>query len=136
MKFSAESVSEGINHITGCDDTAITVQSYTLGENDQPIVHKTRLTNSCVVAPKSIETTWPPTSFENLAQTHFDQLKALEPELVLFGSGQRFQFPDPALTQNLIAANIGLESMDTAAACRTYNILVLEGRNVVAALLL
>jgi uncharacterized protein len=60
----------------------------------------------------------------------------LRPELVLFGSGTRLRFPRPEWLQALVALGIGLETMDTAAACRTYNILAGEGRHVVAALLL
>ena len=58
------------------------------------------------------------------------------PELVVFGSGTRLRFAPPALLRGLMARRIGVETMDTAAACRTYNILAGEGRRVVAALLL
>ena len=58
------------------------------------------------------------------------------PELVVFGSGARLRFAPPALLRGLMARRIGVETMDTAAACRTYNILAGEGRRVVAALLL
>jgi len=60
---------------------------------------------------------------------------ALAPELVIFGSGSRLRFPKPVLLQPLMARRIGFETMDTAAACRTYNVLLAEGRAVVAALL-
>ena len=66
---------------------------------------------------------------------HFARLAELRPELVLFGSGARLRFPAPALLKPLIDARIGIETMDTAAACRTYNVLLAEGRSVVAALL-
>ena len=58
------------------------------------------------------------------------------PELVIFGSGARLRFPAPGLLRDLIERRIGVETMDTAAACRTYNVLASEGRSVVAALLL
>ncbi len=58
------------------------------------------------------------------------------PELVIFGSGERLQFVSPGLYRCLIEAGIGVETMDTGAACRTYNVLASEGRSVVAALLL
>ena len=64
---------------------------------------------------------------------HFARIAALEPELVIFGSGARLRFPAPALLRPLIDAGIGVETMDTAAACRTYNVLLAEGRSVVAA---
>ena len=66
---------------------------------------------------------------------HFARIAALKPELVIFGSGARLRFPAPALLRPLIDAGIGVETMDTAAACRTYNVLLAEGRSVVAALL-
>ena len=78
---------------------------------------------------------WPVDRFEDLAELHFGQLAALEPELVIFGSGARLRFVRPALMRALIDQRIGVETMDTAAACRTYNVLLAEGRSVVAALL-
>jgi len=79
---------------------------------------------------------WAPADFNALTQAHFDEVLQLQPELVIFGSGARLRFPAPALLRELIARRIGVESMDSAAACRTYNVLVSEGRTVVAALLL
>ena len=76
----------------------------------------------------------PPAS-SALTPEHFAQLAALKPELVIFGSGARLRFAAPALLRPLIDARIGVETMDTAAACRTYNVLLAEGRSVVAALL-
>jgi uncharacterized protein len=78
---------------------------------------------------------WAPADFAALTPAHFDELLQLKPELVIFGSGARLRFPQPALLRGLIAQRIGVESMDTAAACRTYNVLVSERRTVVAALL-
>lgn len=57
----------------------------------------------------------------------------LEPEIVLLGTGEQQRFPHPRLTRELLTRGIGVEIMNTAAACRTYNILMLEGRRVVAA---
>lgn len=79
--------------------------------------------------------TWGVASFEALAASDFERLAQLEPELVILGTGPRLRFPSPALTRALIERRIGLETMDTAAACRTYNVLLAEGRSVVAALL-
>jgi uncharacterized protein len=79
---------------------------------------------------------WPPARFEALEAAHFEQVLGLAPELVIFGSGARMRFAPPALLRPLIDAGIGVETMDTAAACRTYNVLVAEGRHAVAALLL
>ena len=78
---------------------------------------------------------WPVDRYESLAAEHFAQLAALEPELVIFGSGMRLRFPRPEFIRPLIERRIGIETMDSAAACRTYNVLLAEGRAVVAALL-
>jgi uncharacterized protein len=79
---------------------------------------------------------WDLTSFEALTAAHFERIVALQPELVIFGSGRRLRFPPPALLRALHERRIGVETMDTAAACRTYNVLVSEYRSVVAALLI
>ena len=78
---------------------------------------------------------WPVDRFERLEAAHFEAIAALKPELVIFGAGPRIRFPKPALLRPLIDARIGVETMDTPAACRTYNVLLAEGRSVVAALL-
>ena len=78
---------------------------------------------------------WPVHDFAMLEASHFDKLAALEPELVVFGSGERLRFAPAQLMRALMARRIGIETMDTAAACRTYNVLLAEGRCVVAALL-
>jgi uncharacterized protein len=82
---------------------------------------------------------WNCARFEDLTAAHFEQLGDFggeTPELVVFGSGARLRFVRPALLQSLMARRIGVETMDTAAACRTFNILAGEGRRVVAALLI
>ncbi|NRF69917.1 Xcc1710-like domain-containing protein [Aquincola sp. S2] len=79
---------------------------------------------------------WDPATVQQLEPAHFDAVLALKPELLIFGSGPRIQFVSPALMRALIDRRIGVETMDTAAACRTYNVLASEGRSVVAALLL
>lgn len=60
----------------------------------------------------------------------------MQPELIIFGSGGRLRFPPPAFLATLMKLRIGVETMDTLAACRTYNILAGEGRHVLAALLI
>jgi uncharacterized protein len=78
---------------------------------------------------------WPVSGFDALDAAHFELLAALVPELVIFGSGSRLRFLSPAVYAPLIAKRIGIETMDTPAACRTYNVLLAEGRSVIAALL-
>ena len=89
-----------------------------------------------VLTPATIVTGWAPAGFDGLAEADFEQLLAYKPEVVLFGAGATIRFPHPRLTRALTDARIGLEVMDTPAACRTFNILAAEGRSVVAALLM
>ena len=78
---------------------------------------------------------WQVAGWEALTTAHFERLLRLRPELVIFGTGARLRFAPPALLRPLIDARVGVETMDTAAACRTYNVLAAERRAVVAALL-
>ncbi len=78
---------------------------------------------------------WPVTGFGALAEAHFERIAELNPEIVLLGTGAALRFPHPSLYRSLAARRIGVEVMDNHAACRTYNILVAEAREVVAALL-
>ncbi|HEY0202421.1 MAG TPA: Mth938-like domain-containing protein [Burkholderiaceae bacterium] len=94
------------------------------------------ITTSVLIGSRGQRMAWNCLRFEELARPHFDLLAGLDAELVLFGSGARNRFVPPAWLQALMARRIGLETMDTQAACRTYNILAGEGRNVLAALLL
>ncbi len=99
-------------------------------------VNGVRYERSLVVTPERIIEDWRSVSFASLTASHFEFLLALNPEIVLLGTGATQRFPQPALSRCLTAARVGLEVMDTAAACRTYNILTAEGRNVVAAILM
>lgn len=92
--------------------------------------------SSIVVVPDAPVMDWPVSSFDELAPEHFEIVLATAPEVVVFGSGTRLRFPHPRLTAALTARRIGVESMDFMAACRTYNILMAEGRRVAAALLI
>ena len=78
---------------------------------------------------------WTRGGFDELTEASFESLLALEPEIVLLGTGATLQFPHPRLIRALTDARIGVEVMDTAAACRTFNILAAEGRKVAAALI-
>lgn len=79
---------------------------------------------------------WKPSEFDALTPDDFEAVLELRPEVVIFGSGPRLHFASPSLYRPLIERRIGIETMDTAAACRTYNVLASEGRAVVAALLI
>jgi len=95
-----------------------------------------RFQQAVVVLPKEVRTDWDATDFASLSATHFDYFLALKPEVLLIGTGTNQQFARPDLYRELIRAKIGIEFMNTPAACRTYNILVAEDRNVVAAVLI
>ncbi len=101
-----------------------------VGVNGEKIHH------SVVIGSKGQRLDWQVSQFEDLTEAHFKQLADMDTELVIFGSGTRLRFPPPAWLQALMAQRVGLETMDTPAACRTYNILAGEGRSVVAALLM
>ena len=94
-----------------------------------------KIEGSVVLGARGERLDWPCRSFADLTAEHFAQLATLNAEIVIFGSGLRNRFPPPAWLKPLITQRIGLETMDTAAACRTYNVLAAEGRRVMAALL-
>ena len=99
-------------------------------------VNGEKITHSVIVSSGGERIEWHASRFEDLGAEHFAQIAALKPEVAIFGSGSRIRFPKPAWLKPLIDVNTGLETMDTAAACRTYNILAQEGRKVAVALLL
>jgi uncharacterized protein len=98
-------------------------------------VNRTRYTASLIVGAEKLVTDWPLASIGALAADHFAAILEMKPEIVLLGTGATFVFPEPARLAPLHKARVGVEVMDTAAACRTYNILLGEGRGVVAALI-
>jgi uncharacterized protein len=95
-----------------------------------------KITHSVLITSDGLCLDWYCQSFDNLGTEHFAQLAELDVELVIFGSGERHRFPKPEWQAGLMKRRIGLETMDTQAACRTYNILAGEGRKVAAALLI
>lgn len=121
MKLQAERT-EGSNAIARHSLEGVVVNGQAHGDN-------------LVVPWQGLVFPWAPGGFDTLKEADFAQLRELTPELVIFGSGTRIRFAHPSLLKPLMGARIGLETMDTAAACRTYNVLLAEGRRVVAALL-
>ena len=99
-------------------------------------VGNTRYGHSLLVPWRGTVLPWAPAVPDDLTPADFEALLAFKPELVIFGCGPRHRFVSPALMRALIDQRIGVETMDTAAACRTYNVLVAEGRSALAALLL
>ena len=122
MKFQLDSA-EGVNQIS----RAFSGQVWING-----VAHS----GSLLVPSSGPVQPWPVDRFEALAPGHFEAVLALRPELVVFGSGSRLRFVAPPLLRGLIERRVGVETMDVAAACRTFNVLAGEGRSVVAALLL
>jgi uncharacterized protein len=95
-----------------------------------------KIQHSVIIGSNGQRVDWQCSRFEDLTASHFAQLAEFDAELIIFGSGSRIQFPQAAWLQPLMAKRMGLETMDTGAACRTYNILAGEGRRVVVALVL
>jgi uncharacterized protein len=122
LKFQPDR-SEGVNTITRLDASSIWV-------GNRGFEH------SLLVPWRGEVIRWAPQRTVQLQAEHFEQALALQPELVILGSGARLQFVSPALLRCLIERGVGVETMDTPAACRTFNVLAGEGRAVLAALLL
>ncbi len=121
MKLQSDPHS-GANTITGYGDGYVEI-------NKTPYAHAVLLRSDGAI------TNWSAQTFDNLEASHFAQMVDLKPELILIGTGSRQRFPKPELLKSLIEAKIGFEVMDSQAACRTYNILVGEGRKVLLALI-
>jgi uncharacterized protein len=100
------------------------------------LVRGAAFTRSLVVTPDRVIADWEPQHPADLRAEHFDALLGLDPQILILGTGVQQAFPSPALYRGLLERRVGIEVMDTAAACRTYNILVGEGRRVVAALIM
>jgi uncharacterized protein len=114
-------------------DGRYAIRRYAAGE---VAVNEIVYTASLIVTPQQVIADWPPRDFGSLTAEHFEAVLGLRPEVVLLGTGRRLRFPPPALLAGLMRERIGYEVMDTGAACRTYNILMAEGRRVAAALLM
>ena len=95
----------------------------------------TEYRDNLVLTPEAVVPGIAASGFDALTENEFAALLAYKPEVVLLGTGASIRFPHPGLTRALTNAGVGLEVMDTPAACRTYNILAAEGRAVVAVLL-
>ena len=102
---------------------------------DHVLINKQRHDGNLLLTATRIVSPWAPGGFAALTADDFGAVRDLGVEIVVVGTGARQRFPAPALLRPLLDARIGFEIMDLAAACRTYNILVGEGRAVAAALL-
>ena len=118
---------------------ATTTQQYqtvTGYEADWVEINAVRFAYSLIVLPESAPVSWQVNAFESLSSLDFDPLVAAAPDLVILGTGSRQRFVAPSLIGELLSRRIGVECMDNQAACRTYNILMAEGRKVALALII
>lgn len=99
-------------------------------------VNEQKIRHSLIVMPDQLVDPWPPRSIADLTTDYLQIIIDLHPSIVLLGSGENLAFPDPALLNVFYQQKIGIEVMNNAAACRTYTVLMSEGRKVAAALLI
>lgn len=104
--------------------------------NGYVMINKVRHDQNLIVFPNQIIESWPVESVATLSLEHFDNVLQRKPEIILLGTGAQLSFPDYALMAKIIQTGTGFEVMDTQAACRTYNILIEEDRQVAAAIIL
>lgn len=109
------------------------IQKY---DSDRIIISDRRFISSLIICPDQVVENWQPRTVDSLELAHFELMLDLKPEVALLGTGDKLVFPPVEVYSSLIQQGIGLEIMDTGAACRTYNILMSEGRRVVAGLIL
>lgn len=119
-------------HLADPGDTRL----FTAHGPDHVMVNGERYGHSIVVLAEQVRVDWSVAGFDQLDEAHFSYFLALRPDVLLLGTGPRQRFPHPRLYRALTDAGIAVECMDTPAACRTYNILVAEGRRAIAAILL
>ena len=104
--------------------------------NGYVLINQMRYEKSLIVLPEHLIEEWPVVSVSQLEAQHFENLLSHAPEIIILGTGTKHQFPNQSLLTQFIKLGIGMEIMDTQAGCRTYNILVEEGRRVAAAILI
>ncbi len=122
MKFAQDSQDEGYV-ITAYDSDGVSINGR-------------KFNQSLIIATTQLNEGWGLDHIDSLQTDHIEQVLKLEPELMVIGTGDRLVFPAVEIYSAIIKRGIGVDFMDTGAACRTYNILMSEGRNVVAGLIL
>ena len=122
MKFAQDSQDEGYI-ITAYDRGSVSVNGKDFRQ-------------SLIISTTKLNKNWGLSTIESLAENHIEKILSLNPELILIGTGKHLKFPAVEIYSAIIHRGIGVDFMDTGAACRTYNILMSEGRNVVAGLIL
>lgn len=122
MKLHADSRNAALNTVTGYSQTGIEINAI-------------EYTHSVLMLPEGPVTAWNVANAQALDSIHIDTMAQFLPELIVLGTGLKQHFLHPALQTRLVSQRIGIEVMNTAAACRTYNILMAEGRKVLGALI-
>ena len=123
-------------HLTTAENNNL-ISAYGMGGDEHFVeINQQRYEHNLIVMADKLILDWQATDFASLNEAHFVLIIDLKPEVVLLGTGQKHQFLHPKIIQHLTANGIPLECMTTAAACRTFNILMSEGRNVAAMLIL
>jgi len=122
MKFAQDSQDEGYV-ITAYGEGSVSVNGKVFEQ-------------SLILANTAFSENWGLSGIEQLADEHIDQILSFDPELIIIGTGNKLVFPKVETYSAIIKHGIGVDFMDTRAACRTYNILMSEGRDVVAGLIL
>ncbi len=118
MKF-AEDHNHSRYQLTGYESDGVEING---------LMHK----KSFVLSPMELVNDWQPQELSALTVEHFDAIYAMKPEVIILGTGTVQIFPDREILKYLVQNRIGYEIMDTPAACRTFNIIMAEGRTVVA----
>jgi uncharacterized protein len=122
MKFAQDSQEDGYV-ITAYDDNSVSINGK-------------KFSQSLVVASTRLHENWAIADIERLTSSHIELVLSFQPELIIIGTGNSLVFPAVETYSDIIGHGIGVDFMDTGAACRTYNILMSEGRDVVAGLIL
>lgn len=122
MKFT-EDYAIGVNVIRGYDASSVSINNKTYNQ-------------SLIVSSNSLIEDWSVIHVTDLNAEALSLLLELKPEVILIGTGDKLEFPHPKTYANIINQGIGIEFMDSGAACRTYNVLISESRNVVAGIIL
>ncbi len=113
-------------------DARYSIQAY---DRESVTINERRYRGSLVLSADRLIEDWPVKRPEAIDAQSLECVFEQQPEVVLLGTGERQRFPPPQLQQLFVERQLGLEAMDTGALCRTFNILVAEGRRVVALIL-
>lgn len=109
------------------------IESYS---SDTVVINGESYATSLIISPSELLPGWQVNRFSDLAVQHIDAITDLQPEIIILGTGKKVRFPDPQIIAGIFNREIGLEVMDTRAACRCYNLLASEERRVAAGLII